>query len=140
MTMLDDQQIADLYKSNPTMAMVGASGNPDRESYDILAYLLEQGFHVVPVNPRESEIQGQKAYASLAEIPEPIDVVLVYRRAEDAAEVAAEGIAAGAKVVWLPVGTTSDEAEAAAEAAGIGYIEDRCPRATHKLMRNAGML
>jgi uncharacterized protein len=140
MTVLDDEAIAALFRSSPTFALVGASSSPERDSFDVMDYLLEQGFRVIPVNPEETEVLGQKAYPSLAEVPEPIDVVLVFRRSEYAAEVAASSVAAGAKVLWLTLGVASAEAAAIASAAGLGTVEDRCAKATHKLLKRAEMI
>jgi hypothetical protein len=138
--MLDEDAIAGLLGSKPTFAMVGASSSPERDSFDVMEYLLEQGFRVIPVNPYETEVLGRKAYASLAEVPEPVDVVLVFRRSTHAAEVAAEAAAIGAKVVWLTLGVAAEEAAAVAEASGVGYVENRCVKATHRLMKRAEIL
>lgn len=137
---LDDDAIAALLAAKPSFALVGASSSPERDAFDVMEYLLAEGFRVVPVNPTESEVLGQPAVGSLAEIDEPVEVVLVFRRAEHAPPVAAEAVAAGARVLWLTVGIRSDEARAVAEAAGLGYVEDRCAKATHRLLKRAGKL
>lgn len=140
MPYLDHEAIAGLYRSNPTIALVGASSSPERDAYDVMEYLLEQGFKVIPVNPAETEVHGRPAYASLEEVPDRVDVVLVFRSSEHAAALAASAVAIGAKVLWLTLGVSSEEAAAVAEDAGLGYVEDRCIKATHKLMKRGEAL
>jgi len=109
---------------------VGASPDWNRPSYFVLKYLLRKGYRVIPVNPRATgqEILGQRVYASLAEIPERVDVVDVFRRADAIPGIVDEAIAIGAKVVWLQLGIRNDQAAAKAEAAGIEVIMNRCPK------------
>lgn len=123
----DDDMLA-ILRSNRTVAMVGASPDWNRPSYFVLKYLLRKGYHVIPVNPRAAggEILGQRVYGSLAEIPEPVDVVDVFRRADAVPGIMAEAIALGASAVWLQLGIRNDEAARAAEAAGLTVIQDRC--------------
>lgn len=129
----DDELRAILTRAR-TIAMVGASSNPDKPSFRIFQQLLAAGYHVIPVNPRETEVHGQRAVASLADIDEPIDIVDVFRRSEDTPAIAREAIAANAKVVWLQLGVTSDEAAALASAAGLTVIMDKCIGATHRAL------
>lgn len=138
--MLTDDEIAEVYRTARRFAIVGASSDPDRDSHTAVSYLHEQGYEVYPVNPKEEQIDGLRAYPSVADVPETPDVVVVFRRPDAAAEVAADAVKAGARVVWLPVGVTSDEAQRVADAAGRGYVEDRCVYTTHKLMRRAGLI
>lgn len=138
--MLSEEEIADVYRTARTFAIVGASSNPARDSHTAVEYLKAQGYRVIPVNPKETGVEGERAYASLSDIPDPVDVVVVFRRSEDAADVAREAVARGARVVWLPVGVASEEARRLAEEAGRGYVEDRCVYTTHKLMSRAGIL
>lgn len=138
--MLDEQGIAEVYKTAKTFAIVGASNNPDRDSNTAVHYLKEQGYNVVPINPKESEVGGEKAYPSVTEAPGPIDVVAVYRRSEDAPAFAREAVEAGAKVVWLPPQVESEEAQRIADEAGLAFIEGYCVYGTHRMMRRHGIL
>ena len=121
-----DAEIRKILEKARTIAMVGASSRPDRPSNGVMELLLEAGFDVVPVNPRETEVLGRKAVASLAEVGKPIDIVDVFRRAEDTPAVADEAVAAKAKVLWLQLGIASDDAAARAAAGGLEVVMDRC--------------
>ncbi len=112
------------------IAVVGASPNPQRDSHGVMGFLQSRGYRCIPVNPasRELAILGEKVYASLAEIPERIDLVDVFRRSEQAGAVVDEAIAAGAGAVWLQLGVRDEQAAARAEQAGLGVVMDRCPR------------
>jgi redox-sensitive bicupin YhaK (pirin superfamily)/predicted CoA-binding protein len=114
-----------------TIAMVGASSNPERPSYRIFRQLLDAGYRVFPVNPRETEVHGQRAYASLAEVPASIDIVDVFRAAAETPAIAREAVAVGARALWLQLGIANDEAAAIAGAAGLTVIMDACIGATH---------
>lgn len=124
-------QLRQLLTDARTIAMVGASSNPDRPSFEIMRQLLDAGYRVIPVNPRETEVLGQKAYASLRDIPERVDIVDVFRRAEDTPEIADEAAAIGARALWLQLGISSEEAAARATAHGLMVIMNRCIGATH---------
>lgn len=116
-SILDDAQ---------TIAVVGISRNENKAAFGVPAGLQSAGFRIIPVNPAADEVLGEKAYASLDDVPEPIDVVEVFRPAEEAPDVVRQAIAVGAKAVWLQKGVVSAEARALAEEAGIGYVEDLC--------------
>ena len=117
-----------------TIALVGASPKPERPSNDVMRYLLEAGYRVIPVRPLDcDEVLGVPCVASLAEIDEPIDIVDVFRRPEFCAGHAREAVAAGAKALWLQVGIESAEALAIAQAAGLDYVENACTKVVHKL-------
>jgi predicted CoA-binding protein len=115
--------------------MVGASSNPDKPSNGIMRRLLDAGYRVIPVNPKETEVHGQRAVASLAEIGEPVDIVDVFRRSEDTPAVADEAVALGAKVLWLQLGVSSDEAAGRARAGGLTVVMDKCIGATHRALQ-----
>jgi len=115
-----------------TIAVVGLSSDPMRESYDIAAFLQERGYRIIPVNPRETEVLGEKAYPTLRDVPEPIDVVDVFRRAEHTPEVAREAVEVGAKVLWLQSGIVSDEAYRIASEAGLDVIMGVCIRTARR--------
>lgn len=127
-----DEKLREILVETKTVAMVGASSNPERTSHGIMKYLLDAGYRVIPVNPKETEILGQKAYAALADIPDKIDVVDVFRRSEDTPGIADEAIAIGAKVLWLQLGVTSEDAATRAKNAGLVVIMDKCMGATHR--------
>ena len=112
-----------------TIAVVGASPRRVRPSHGVMAYLQRRGYRAIPVNPNAAggTIHGETCYATLAEIPEPIDMVDIFRRAETAGEVVDEAIAVGAKVVWMQLGVRDDDAASRAEAHGIKVVMNRCP-------------
>lgn len=117
-----------------TIALVGASPKPWRPSHEVMRYLLEAGYRVFPVRPRDcDEVLGVPCVASLAEIDEPIDLVDVFRRPELVAAHAREAVAAGAKALWLQVGIVSPEARAIAEASGLDYVENACTKVVHEI-------
>jgi predicted CoA-binding protein len=108
------------------IAMVGASSDPSRPSYSVMKILLDAGFDVIPVNPRETEVHGRAAVRSLADITVPIDIVDVFRPAETTPAIADEAVAAGAAVLWLQLGITNDDAAARATAGGLIVVMDEC--------------
>jgi predicted CoA-binding protein len=117
-----------------TIAVVGASPKPWRPSHDVMRYLLEQGYDVIPVRPRDcDDVLGIPCVTSLSEIERPVDLVDVFRRPEFTPEVAREAVDAGARTLWLQVGIVSDEARGIAESAGLDYVEDACTKVVHKL-------
>ncbi|MGO4744367.1 CoA-binding protein [Serratia quinivorans] len=127
---MQDNEIADLLQRVKTIALVGASDNPARPSYGVMAYLLSQGYQVTPVSPKLSgqTLLGQQAYATLKDIPHPVDMVDVFRNSEAAYGVAQEAIAIGAKALWLQIGVINEQAEALASEAGLTVVMDRCPK------------
>jgi uncharacterized protein len=125
---------ADILAEAQTIALVGASPNPARPSNDVMRYLLEVGYRVIPVRPLDcDEVLGVPCVGSLAEIEEPIDLVDVFRRPEFCPEHAREAVAARAKALWLQMGISSTEARAVAEAGGLDYVENACTKVVHKL-------
>ena len=124
-----DTYIRGILNTVKTIAMVGISPKDNRPSYFAFKYLLERGYRMIPVNPGQAgrEILGQKAYAKLADIPEPIDMVDIFRRSSEVAPVVDEAIAKHAKIVWMQLGVRDDKAAAKAEAAGIDVVMNRCP-------------
>jgi uncharacterized protein len=129
-----DPYIAGILGSARTIAMVGASAVTNRPSYFAMKYLLSKGYRVVPVNPTlvGKEILGQRVYASLAEVPAPVDIVDIFRNSAAALEVVREAIRLkdelGIKVVWMQLGVRNNEAAAEAEAAGLQVVMNRCPK------------
>ncbi|KQN56791.1 CoA-binding protein [Erwinia sp. E602] len=127
---MSDQTITDVLNTTRSIALVGASDNPARASYHVMAFLLAQGYQVIPVSPKLAgkELLGQKAYARLADIPQPVDMVDVFRNSEAAWGVAQEAIAIGAKTLWLQIGVINEQAGVLAADAGLKVIMDRCPK------------
>ena len=109
-----------------TIAVVGASRDPNKAGGSVPYGLQGRGFRIIPINPFADELFGERVYRSLAEVPDRIDLVDVFRPAEDAPEIARQAVAAGAKALWLQLGIRSDEAHRIAEAAGLEFVEDQC--------------
>ena len=117
----EDRELKALLGEARTIAVVGLSSKPGRPSLEVASYLQDRGFRIVPVNPRENEVLGEQAFATLRDIPAdlPIDVVDVFRRSEDTPEIARDAVAIGARVLWLQAGITNDEAYRIANEAGL---------------------
>jgi predicted CoA-binding protein len=126
----DDEYLRDILRGVKTVASVGVSANDMRPSYFAMLYLQNKGYRVFPVNPRYAgqKILGETVYAQLADLPEPPDMVQVFRRSEEAGAVVDEAIAAGVKIIWMQLGVRDDAAAARAEAAGLKVVMDRCPK------------
>ena len=124
-----DAYLRDILTSVRTIAVVGASPRHERPSHGVMAYLQRRGYRAIPVNPNAvgTTINGETVYAKLADVPEPIDMVDVFRRSEMAGGVVDEALAAGAKVVWMQLGVSDDDAAARAEAQGLKVVMNRCP-------------
>ena len=130
---VNDEDLRQLLLDTKVIAVVGLSANPDRASNQVAWYLHHQGYRLFGVNPAcpEPEVFGVPMVASLAEVPEPIDIVDVFRRPEHTPDVARDAVAAGARALWLQLGIRSDEARAIAADAGLIYVEDRCLKVDH---------
>jgi predicted CoA-binding protein len=126
-----NEDLKQLLTEASTIAMVGASSHPEKPSHEIMKRLLAAGYHVIPVNPRETEVLGQKAYPSLADISERVDIVDVFRRGEDTPPLADEAAKIGAKALWLQVGISNEETAARAKTAGLIVVMNKCIGATH---------
>ena len=124
-----DDYLRGILESVRTIAVVGASPRRERPSHRVMAYLQRRGYRTIPVNPNAAggTINGERCYASLAEVPEPVDMVDVFRRPEFAGGVVDEAITVGAKVVWMQLGVRDDAAAARAEDAGLEVVMNRCP-------------
>ena len=122
-----------LLTTHRTIAMVGLSPDPMRPSHFAAIYMLAEGYTVIPVNPRVAGtmILDQKVYASLSEIPVPVGIVDVFRKAEHCPAIAAEAVGIGAKALWLQLGVKSPEAEAIARSGGLDFVQDRCVKIEH---------
>lgn len=132
-----DSLIKSILRAVKTIAMVGASGNDIRPSYFAMMYLLGKGYKIIPINPGMAgkQILGQKVYASLKEVPAPVDMVDIFREAKYAPEIVREALAEkdrlGLKYIWMQLGVVSEEAAKLAEEAGLTVIMDRCPKIEH---------
>jgi uncharacterized protein len=115
-----------------TITVVGASGNPAKAAHGVPALMRRHGWRIIPVNPRGGLILGERAYPTLAEVPERVGLVDVFRPSSQAADVARQAVAAGATALWLQLGIVSAEARAIAEAAGLLYVENRCLAIEHR--------
>jgi len=120
-----------ILRSARTIAVVGLSANPRRPSHGVARYLQRAGYRIIPVNPNVSEVLGERAYATLSELPGPVDVVEVFRRSEYAGAIVDEAIAIGAGAVWLQDGVVDDAAAERARAAGLDVVMDDCMMRRH---------
>jgi predicted CoA-binding protein len=124
--------ITEILKNCKTIAVVGLSSNPMRPSYGVTEYMQDAGYRIIPVNPNEAEVLGEKSYARLEDVPEKIDIVDVFRRAEEVPPVVESAIRVGAKVVWMQQGIEHEGAAEKARAAGLTVIEDSCILVEHR--------
>jgi len=130
MPLTSPEDIAELLQNARTIAMVGASDNPSRPSFGVMKFLQEQGYRVIPVNPRITgeHVHGEYVWRELAQIGEPIDIVDIFRKSEEAGEIVDQAIAVGAKAVWMQLGVVDEAAAARAEAAGLKVVMNHCPK------------
>lgn len=127
--------IAEMLKNSKTIAVVGLSGTRMRPSYGVAEYMQRAGYRIIPVNPQEAEILGEKCYARLEDVPEPIDIVDVFRRSEFVPEIVDSAIAVGAKALWLQEGVIHETAAEKARQAGLSVVMDRCILKEHARLR-----
>jgi predicted CoA-binding protein len=127
-----EDELRSILKGAKTIAVVGLSSDPDRYSFEVGSYLEAQGYRIIPVNPHETEVLGEKAYPSLEDVPDAIDVVNVFRKAEETPAIARQAVAFGAKVLWLQSGIVNDEARRIAEDGGLHVVMGVCIRTTHR--------
>ncbi len=126
------RQEDEILKTYRTVAVVGLSPKPNRPSYMVASYLKDNGYRIIPVNPRAGEILGELCYADLGSIPEPVDVVDVFRRSKEVPVIVEEAIKIGAKAVWMQEGIINEEAAARAKGAGLLVVMDRCMLKEHR--------
>lgn len=127
-----DREIRQILETARTIAIVGLSDKPERDSHQVAAYLQAHGYRVIPVNPMVSEILGERSYPSVSSIPEQIDVVDVFRKPDAVMEIVADAIQAGASTMWLQLGVVNLEAAERAAEAGLQVVMDRCMKIEHK--------
>jgi len=115
-----------ILEGSRTLAVVGLSSKPVRPSYGVSAYLKSYGYHIIPVNPNEESVLGEKCYPALGDVPEDFDAVVIFRRSEFVPEIVESAIRKGAKVVWMQEGVQHEEAARRAREAGLQVVQDRC--------------
>ena len=128
----DDAKLREMLGETKTIAVVGLSANPWRDSHRVASYLQDRGYRIIPVNPKEEEVLGEKSYGSLSDVPEPIDMVDVFRRPEHTPQVAEEAVRVGAKSLWLQLDIVNDEARRIAEAGGLDVVMGLCLKVEHQ--------
>ena len=131
----DDGEIKKLLEKSLTIAVVGLSAKPHRDSYRVAEYMQKHGYRVLPVNPSlRGDVLGEKAFASLADIPVPVDIVNVFRRSEDVPAVVQEALPLKPKTIWMQLGIAHEEAAELAARQGIAVVMDRCIKIDHGLL------
>lgn len=130
----------EVLKRFKTIAVVGLTSNESRPSYQVARYMQQQGYRIIPVNPQETEVLGEKAYSSLRDVPEPVEFVNVFRRPTYTPQIVEDAVAIGAKAVWLQVGIVNAEAERKAREAGLLFVQDRCVLHEHRKMKHCGLV
>ena len=128
----------EILKSSRTIAVVGLSASAERKSHEVAAYLKEQGYRIIPVNPGETHILGEVSYPDLVSIPEHVDVVDIFRRSGEVVPVVIEAIRSGIKAVWMQEGVINEEAATQARRAGLTVVMDRCMMKEHRKLNNKG--
>jgi predicted CoA-binding protein len=126
MAINDDEAIGRVLQETKTIAVVGLSSKPSRASFEVSRYMQSQGYRVIPVNPNETEVLGEPAYASVSDVPERIDLVNIFRRSEEAGRHVDEAIRVRARAVWMQEGVIDEEAARRALNAGLDVVMDRC--------------
>jgi predicted CoA-binding protein len=126
--------IAELLRTSRTIAVVGLSSKRYRPSYGVAEYLKSAGYRIIPVNPGEQEVLGEKAYAELSLVPEHVDIVDIFRKSEFVPEIVEAAIRMGARAIWMQEGVVHEEAAAKAHAAGLEVVMDRCILKEHRRM------
>ncbi|HQR06605.1 MAG TPA: CoA-binding protein [Gemmatales bacterium] len=129
---MNDSEMKQLLHNTRTIAVVGLSNKPDRPSHHVAAYLQSVGYRVIPVNPSVVSILGERCYPTLRDIPEPVDMVDVFRRSDAVSPIAQEAIAIGAKSLWLQEGVIHEQAAEEARAAGLQVVMDQCILKEHE--------
>jgi predicted CoA-binding protein len=124
--MMNDTKLAELLRGAKTIAVVGLSSNPMRPSFGVSRFLQRQGYRIIPVNPNETEVLGERAYASVKDIPEQIDIINIFRRPARVPEVIDDALVKGTRCIWMQEGVVNHEAAKKAEEAGMSVVMDRC--------------
>jgi uncharacterized protein len=130
-------RISEILHSSRTIAVVGLSGKRFRPSYGVSEYLQKVGYRIIPVNPKETQVLGEKCYPDLDSVPEPIDIVDIFRRSEFVPEIVEAAIRKGAKTIWMQEGVIHEAAARRAEEAGLTVFMDRCILKDHRRLAHA---
>ncbi len=139
MPVSSNQEIRDILNRSSVIAVVGLSDRPERPSHQVARYLQEHGYRIIPVNQRlEGPVLGERAYPDLDSVPEPVDVVDIFRRPKEVPEVVDAAVRIGAPVVWMQLGIRHQEAAERAEAAGVRVVMDRCVKLEHQALHSEG--
>jgi len=132
-----DEEIVNILKNVKTIAIVGISEKPDRDSHQVARYLKDHGYKIIPVNPKYEQVLGEKCYPDLKSIPEPVDVVDIFRKPEAIPPIVDDAISIGAKVVWMQLGLAHNESAEKARKAGLEVVMSKCIKIEHgKFLRN----
>ena len=134
------QTVEEILNQGKTIAVVGLSPKPERDSHRVAKYLQAQGYRIIPVNPMADEILGEKCYQDLKSIPEQVDVVDIFRKPEDVPPIVDQAVDIGAAAVWMQLGISHDEAGAKARKAGLGVVMDKCMLIEHQRLAKEGNL
>jgi len=129
---MNEADIRSILEEGKIVAVVGLSPRPERDSHRVAKYLQGQGYRIIPVNPNAEEVLGERSYPNLASVPEPIDIVDVFRRSEAVPGIVEEAIKVGARTVWMQQGVIHEEAAARAREAGLQVVMDRCIMIEHR--------
>ena len=135
-----EEDVRQILTASKIIAVVGLSPTPYRPSHEVASYLKDEGYRIIPVNPKISQTLGEKAYPSLREVPEPVDIVQIFRRPEHVPAIVEDAIAIGAKVVWMQLGIINEDAAARARAAGLQVVMNTCMAIAHNALRARGQL
>jgi predicted CoA-binding protein len=130
------EEIEEILKESRTVAVVGLSASPDRPSHKVAKYLQAHGYRIIPVNPNDAEVLGERAYPGLSSIPEKVDIVDIFRRSEEVLPVVEEAIRIGARAVWMQENIVNEEAAQRARDAGLKVVMDRCLKKEHKRLHS----
>lgn len=133
----DERKMVSILVEAGSIAVVGLSPKPDRPSYEVAVYLMNEGYEIIPVNPQHTEILGMKTFNSVSSIDRNVDLVVVFRKPEEVPEVTRDILLTSAKCIWLQQGIRSDEAASAAEDRGLSIYQDICIKQTHQRLFNS---
>lgn len=131
---MNSDDIRKILNATKTIAVVGLSSNPEKDSHSIAQYLQAQGYRIIPVNPTATSVLGETSYPDLTSVPDPIDLVQIFRRPEDVPPVVDQAIAIGAKTVWMQSGIAHEAAAQKAREAGLDVVMDACLRVAHRVL------
>jgi len=132
---ISDERLFELLDKSRTIAVVGLSGKPERDSFKVAQYMQKQGYKIIPINPKVERVLGEKAYPDLPSVPEPVDIVNIFRRSEHILPVVDEALKISPLAIWMQLGIVNEEAAEIAEKAGILVIMDKCIMVEHRRLK-----